>query len=249
MLKRILKDWTDYTQHWDAVPVLLRRRPYSPKALMLFGKWCALLDCGDQLFDLGLPWIPFEAAEYLKSVLKPGMKAFEYGSGGSTRFLARRGCEVNSVEHDAVWGERVKAFLRTSEFRGCNLTVHPPERSEPRRILTEGKPAEIVDFSSTAEEFTGFSFGNYVTSIDRFADGTLDLVYVDGRARVSCIYHSRNKVKPGGWLLVDNSERKEYSKGLELLDTDAWDLREFFGPGPGNSYFWKCNIYFKKTDS
>ncbi len=54
------------------------------------------------------------------------------------------------------------------------------------------------------------SFEKYVRSIDRFIDKSLDLVIIDGRARLSCITHALKKIRPGGYLMLDDSERERY---------------------------------------
>lgn len=78
-------------------------------------------------------------------------------------------------------------------------------------------------------------------SIDAFPDRSFDLIFVDGRARSSCIFHARNKVKPGRFLMLDNSERNYYSFGKELLID--WERKDFFGPGPYGRYFWQTTIW------
>ena len=64
----------------------------------------------------GLPWLTFGAIRFLDGWLKPGMRVFEYGCGGSTIFLAARVKEVVSVEHDEGWARRVvQQFERSSQ--------------------------------------------------------------------------------------------------------------------------------------
>jgi hypothetical protein len=53
---------------------------------------------------------------------------------------------------------------------------------------------------------------SYAAFIDRFPDHSFDLVIIDGRARAACIQHAIPKVKKGGYLLVDDSERYDLSK-------------------------------------
>ena len=42
-------------------------------------------------------------------------------------------------------------------------------------------------------------------------DASLDLVVVDGRARVECARRAMPKVKPGGLLLLDDTSRERYA--------------------------------------
>ncbi|ACL64001.1 FkbM family methyltransferase [Anaeromyxobacter dehalogenans 2CP-1] len=58
-----------------------------------------------------LPWISYPAIELLRRRVRPDMTVFEYGSGASTAWWARRVARVVAVEHDAGWAERVGAQL------------------------------------------------------------------------------------------------------------------------------------------
>ena len=53
--------------------------------------------------DLRLPWFSWGAIRYLQEHIKPGMKVFEWGSGGSTLFFADRHCDVYSFEDNLRW--------------------------------------------------------------------------------------------------------------------------------------------------
>ena len=50
-----------------------------------------------------IPWFSYPAIEYLKSLDLSKMSVFEYGSGNSTLFWAKRTAAVTSVENDTKW--------------------------------------------------------------------------------------------------------------------------------------------------
>lgn len=58
-----------------------------------------------------LPWITYPAIEFIHRRIKPEMSVFEYGSGGSTLWWAKRVSEVISVEHDRDWFERMQDHI------------------------------------------------------------------------------------------------------------------------------------------
>jgi hypothetical protein len=58
-----------------------------------------------------LPWMNYAAIRLLQDRLRNDHVVFEYGSGSSTRFFSRRASTVTSVEHDLLWGERLKQSL------------------------------------------------------------------------------------------------------------------------------------------
>ena len=67
-----------------------------------------------------------------------------------------------------------------------------------RGTISIGKISSDVD--------PGF-FDDYVAAINDELDNSLDLVIVDGRARVECVRRAMPKVKPGGLLLLDDTGR------------------------------------------
>jgi len=75
------------------------------------------------------------------------------------------------------------------------------------------------------------SYEAYARAIDAEPDGSLDLVLVDGRARVACLRQARSKVRSGGFIILDDSARPEYAEAAALLA--GWPCRRFGGLGPG----------------
>jgi hypothetical protein len=166
-------------------------------------------------------WIPYPAQRWLAATVTPTMAVFEYGGGFSTVYLASKAGHVTTVEHDHAWHARLSLLLAE---RGCEdvTLLHVPP------VFTGERPQYGVDsYSSYAAGFEGASFAEYVRTIDRFADESLHLVIVDGRARASCVAHARRKLRPGGFLLLDDSERAAYACVLPLLD--GYLRIDFFG--------------------
>ncbi len=186
------------------------------------------------------PWLTFSATRFLQRHLRSTMQVFEYGAGGSTLFFAARVANVVSVEHDSAWAAQVQAAL-VQEQR-LNATVHliPPE-SDP---ACDGQdPADPEAYVSSAPQYRGMSFRKYAAHLDGWPDASFDLVMVDGRARPGCLCHARSKVKPGGWLLLDNAERAHYHPALRSLEAEGWRKRDFSGPGPRVAMFWRTWIW------
>jgi hypothetical protein len=70
---------------------------------------------------------------------------------------------------------------------------------------------------------------HYLKPLEQLSQYNYDLIIVDGRYRVHCIKNTFNLVKPGGYLLLDNSERKDYNSGISFLDEKGWKKRVFNG--------------------
>jgi hypothetical protein len=202
--------------------------------LRYFFRWYQALRPGADTVAAGVPWVTFGSIDELSRLVRPGFRIFEYGSGGSTVFFSRRAGQVYSVEHDPEWFAKVGSFLKRENLSCTTWLKEPsPNRSSPNST-------EIShSFASTAKEFAGLSFEDYAKSIDIFADEYFDLILLDGRARPGCYAVSLRKLKPGGTIVLDNAEREEYF----VIERDAMEkgfhVKEFFGPGPYNEYFWR----------
>jgi hypothetical protein len=198
-------------------------------------QWWRTQARGNPVAD-GRPWITFGAARELSKIVPQVSRAFEFGSGGSTIFLASRIAEVVSVEHDPDWLRVVSGRLVALGRTNVALGLYPPTKPQ--------YPAGSITYESSDVRYRGLSFFNYASSIDAFGDGYFDLVLIDGRARPSCFLHAHRKIRVGGWLLLDNSERAGYKSILDAAA--AWQALHYHGPGPYVPQFWRTTI-LKKT--
>lgn len=56
-----------------------------------------------------IPWYTYPFIDFLEPRLQPGFTVFEYGSGNSTRWLARKVSQITAVEHNREWFQLVQA--------------------------------------------------------------------------------------------------------------------------------------------
>lgn len=150
-----------------------------------------------------LPWINYKAIDYLFSQLGRIDMVFEFGSGQSTRVWLNLGKKVVSVEHDPDFFKLLRTELGESSKLDYRLVEPEIDISS-----TPHDPANPEHFQS--DDFRGYSFARYVQTIREFPNLWFDLVFIDGRARTSCIPESIAKLKQGGLLILDNSDRPHY---------------------------------------
>jgi predicted O-methyltransferase YrrM len=187
-----------------------------------------------------LPWMTFGAIRFLERSLNKQMRVYEYGVGGSTIFFAKRAGETVSVEHDPEWSRLVIESMTKGGYKNWRIQLAEPGPDDCSR----GKdPADPNAYISCDDSFAGRSFRDYASKIDEYAAGYFDLIVIDGRARPSCFKHAMPKVKPGGFLVLDNAERDYYSYIHRSLDSAEWTLHDFYGPGPYNLYFWRTCVW------
>jgi len=190
------------------------------------------------LFDTPSPWLVFDAIDYIKPRLFKGMNVFEYGSGGSTLFWIYYGANVVSIEYDPQFYKFMKKKLLPNKSMDYRLII-PDIADHYDEFFDLSNPEKYYSSDTT---FHNYDFFNYVTQIDAFPDESFDLILIDGRARPACIKHSVNKVKIGGLIILDNSDRDYYLINNEKC-LENFSKIEFYGAVPENNIFSKTNIY------
>ena len=146
------------------------------------------------------PWIVPAAVGWLGRRARRGWRVLELGSGRSTVWLARRTASVLCFEDNEFWLGRAQEMLVAAGLENVELHHLPVETfsSEVAALEDESFDLVVVDFLESPE-----------------AD------------RVDAVRAARWKVRPGGYLLLDDSDRPGYAEAYELLS--RWRERRFVG--------------------
>ncbi len=96
--------------------------PRYLRYLPAWGRWPA---------DIEQPWMAFGAIDFLERHLTRHTRVFEFGSGGSSFFFARRSAAVLSVENDAAWQQRVSSMAAERGLTNLHCEHHPIDTSRP----------------------------------------------------------------------------------------------------------------------
>jgi precorrin-6B methylase 2 len=157
----------------------------------------------DALIRLDVPWWTYDAIEKVEAFLedRPGARVFEWGSGASTVWLAKRAGSVVSIDHDAPW----------VEFSAPRLAEQGNARVE--LVPADAQPDPDPRFLSGKAGYAGQTFRAYVEAIDRH-EGRFDLIVIDGRARAACLDKAVERLARGGLIVFDNSHRARYRKAI-----------------------------------
>ena len=142
--------------------------------------------------ELELPWWSLSAIREIEKYLNHSHRVFEWGSGGSSIFLAKRCMELTVVEHDPSWFKQVEARLNEQKITNSLLNL--------REINLENEQA--------------FHASPYAKTLK----STYDLIVIDGEdhfgpesswsARESCFCLAERWIcKDGGLIVVDDSWR------------------------------------------
>jgi Methyltransferase domain len=140
------------------------------------------------LLHRGEPWMANGAVAFCSRHLTRDMVGFEWGSGRSTIWFGRRLGRLVSIEHDPDWHASVARALQRLQLRDvdCRLIALDHDPREPTSPRYPARPG-------------------YVGAIDTVPNDSLDLVVVDGHYRQACAVAAQEKLRRGGWLLIDDA--------------------------------------------
>ncbi len=156
---------------------------------------------------------------------KSARRIIEFGSGGSTLFaIANTSASVITIESDVNWlGElrnyqEIVTALRTGRLTLIHVDIGPTK--EWGFPLDESFRKNWPDYA--AAPWRAHSISGRVAQLFGFFRREADVVFVDGRFRVSCILTAIEKTSPGTVILVhDFWNRLAYHgvlRHLELID-------------------------------
>jgi predicted O-methyltransferase YrrM len=152
-----------------------------------------------------------------EELVQPDWRAFEWGSGGSTLWLSQWCDSVVSVEHDPEWHTQIKSEL-----------VHYGIDNVELFFVPKGAGAHEYD-----------QYSRYITI---YWNPTFDLIFIDGRNRAACIGHAVSRLRPGGVLVLDDSQREQYQAAIaaHLAGWERWDhLNEYGGYAGWMTTIWR----------
>lgn len=183
----------------------------------------------------GVPLMNLRARAHLDRLLRPDWTVLEYGGGGSTAFFLARVARLVTIEHHPGWGEVLQQ--RFGEDPRWSLLLRPPGE------VRGGDPAVPEDRTTSHPKMAGRDFTEYVEAIRSAGVEAFDLVLVDGRSRPACLLEAARHVRPGGYLLLDDSWRPHYQPAAQRVSPDA-ERRDIQGFIPyvavrGQTTFWR----------
>ena len=164
--------------------------------------------------NLRTPYTNLKLISFVKNYSKDktNLCIFEFGSGSSTLFFEDHFDQVFSVEHDKEWFEII-----STNIKKANVYLVPPKKvSNPV-------------CGSKKLGFRNLDFVNYVNFIDSLGK-KFDVIFIDGRARQECLKLAKQYLKPGGIIILDDSNRLRY-KNIFLQESLNKETLHFSGFG------------------
>lgn len=167
-----------------------------------------------------MPWLAWSCIDWMERTIRPGMRVFEYGGGGSTVYFLSRGCHVTTVEGNAQWfadlRTRTQAFAQRPDLRFVDSQTADPRLEQ--------------EYASQAR------FG-----------GPWDVILVDGAFRGECVAVAKDCVAAGGFIIVDNTDLPEFAGACAQLTAAGFDRKVFRGLGYARVMPTTTEVYVPKA--
>jgi hypothetical protein len=145
------------------------------------------------------PWLnEFSLDEVILKWDVSDWEIFEYGSGDSTKWWAKRCKSIVSVDHD-------KRFF------------------EPQHPILE----KISNVTHLFRDLIVCKDCNYVQTVNE-TDDKYDLIIIDGRNRVLSTHEALKHLKPKCAVIFDDTHREEYDEGTNEIDRHFNNLNGYF---------------------
>jgi hypothetical protein len=201
-----------------------------------------------------IPWFVYPAIDFLNSIELEGKTVLEVGGGFSTLYWAARGCRGVSLELDIGWSNSITRSL--SEIDGKSdmkiLNISQSENIPTKKlkdVLNQIQIEQLRTISSIEFPEESLDFIESETLlIDQLFENLpyCDIFIVDGVARNLSLMMAENFCKSSALVILDNSDRSDYSMGKRSLELSGWDPTEFSGLGPINPYQWSTTVFRKR---
>ena len=177
-----------------------------------------------------LPWMTYPFIEFILTKLQPHHKIFEFGSGSSTLFFAPKVQKIVALESNKKWREIMQIMLCEVGAKNVELVLMEDALENP--AYENFAQDYIAKFKNSAPDLQN--------NIEKF-----DFVIVDSLKRFACAQNSIEAIKPGGAIILDDSERPHYKKIFDFFAEKGFQKQDFFGIAPGQFRIKNTTIFWK----
>jgi predicted O-methyltransferase YrrM len=146
------------------------------------------------------PWIVPAAVGWLRRRIRSDWSILELGSGRSTAWFARRAGRVLSFEDNEFWGGHTRDRVEQLGLENVELRLR----------AVEDFPRELTELPEAAFDLV-----------------VVDFLEAPAVTRVDVLKPAMKRVRAGGYLLLDDSDRPGYTEAYALLA--GWRERRFSG--------------------
>jgi len=173
--------------------------------------------------DTAMPLLTYGAIGFMDAYLTDSSTVLEFGSGGSTIWLAARVKHLVSIEDDKRWAELIPRFENTQ-----------------LQLVTCG--------GDWYDDSPDFSYSRAVSDKASAFPRVYDAIIVDGKARTDCAREAINLLSNHGFIVLDDLHDPLVTPAFQLLSTSGLKCIEFWGIRPGSGEFGGTAVFLNANN-
>ncbi len=180
------------------------------------------------------PWFSFPSIDYIEKLTSSDMHVLEFGCGYSTIWWAQRVCRVTSIERSSHWITEVNQALSMHAMVNVDLIPFLGFSGTTEEDIKAG--CDSVQLEPTIQRYV---LAGQVKSVQ------YDVIVVDDVFRNEAAAAAISQLKPGGMLVLDDSERERYRPTFDLLKRIGWSFASCHGATPYHFHEKQTTIWHK----
>lgn len=163
-----------------------------------------------------VPWMTYDAINFLKNYVKKDHQIFEFGCGASTLFFAENAAFVTSIETNEKWLKIVKDFLAKKKLNNVEIN-----------LMTDG-----IDNKN---------YENFAKNCGK----KFDVIVIDSIKRFNCALNVIPALNQNGIIILDDSERPNYQKIFNFFTQNNFTQTNFPGIAPAQLRIKNTTVFAK----
>ena len=96
--------------------------------------------------------------------------------------------------------------------------------------------------------FVNLDYGGVYCQTIKSTNQKFDIIIIDAEDRVNCIKNCLNNINENGIIILDDSEREEYSAGIEFLKQNKFKRLDFMGISAGFIHQKATTIFYRESN-
>lgn len=195
----------------------------------------------------------------LRALLFSRHNGYLVDTGWNKSFLSKEPLDKNgepipwlSYPFISFFSERLNNNMLLFEYGSGNSTIYYSQRVkkvvavEHNKVWFDkiknrlNKNAEIM-FKEINED------GDYCRTI-KTTNVKFNIVIIDAEDRVNCIKHCQDNLTEDGVIILDDSDREEYSGGIKFLFEKRFQQITFWGIAPGSFHTKSTTVFYRRNN-
>jgi hypothetical protein len=148
--------------------------------------------------------------------------------------------------------ERLNQDLSIFEYGSGNSTLYYSKIVKKVIAVEHNKEWYEKIKSKLAENskiiFVNLDYGGVYCQTIKSTNQKFDIIIIDAEDRVNCIKNCLNNLSENGIIILDDSEREEYSAGIEFLKQNKFKRLDFMGISAGFIHQKATTIFYRESN-